>query len=120
MTGELTSAVIGYLGPIPEAQADAYAEAGFVVGRDKIGYAGIEAQYQDVLAGTNGRKLVERDVGGQALREVGEVTQPVPGNNLRLTIDTRLQAAAVTALRGRMEFINRLWRSTDAAQLVMP
>jgi len=106
-TGDLTSAVIGYLGPIPEAQADIYAEAGFVVGRDKIGYAGIEAQYQDVLAGTNGRKLVEHDVGGQALREVGEVTQPVPGNNLRLTIDTRLQAAAVTALRGRMEFMNR-------------
>ena len=106
-TGDLTSAVIGYLGPIPEAQADTYAEAGFVVGRDKIGYAGIEAQYQDVLAGTNGRKLVEHDVGGQALREVGEVTQPVPGNNLRLTIDTRLQAAAVTALRSRMEFMNR-------------
>ncbi|MBM2844030.1 MAG: mrdA [Anaerolineales bacterium] len=106
-TGELTSAVIGYLGPIPEAQADTYAEAGFIVGRDKIGYAGIEAQYQDRLAGTNGRKLVEHDVGGQALREVGEVTQPVPGNNLRLTIDTRLQAAAVTALRGRMEFMNR-------------
>jgi penicillin-binding protein 2 len=106
-TGELTSAVIGYLGPIPEAQAESYAEAGFVVGRDKIGYAGLESEYQDVLAGTNGRKLVEHDVAGAALREVGEVSQPVPGNNLRLTIDVRLQAAAVTALRSRMEFINR-------------
>ncbi len=106
-TGELTSAVIGYLGPIPEAEAETYAEAGFVVGRDKIGYAGIEAEYQDVLAGTNGQKLVEHDVAGQALREVGEVTQPVPGSNLRLTLDTRLQAAAVTALRSRMEFMNR-------------
>jgi penicillin-binding protein 2 len=106
-TGELTAAVIGYLGPIPEGLAEAYAAAGFVVGRDKIGYAGIEAQYQDVLAGTNGRKLVEADVAGQALREVGEVVQPIPGNNLRLTIDTRLQSVALTALRSRMDFINR-------------
>jgi penicillin-binding protein 2 len=106
-TGELTSAVIGYLGPIPEAAAETYADAGFVVGRDKIGYSGIEAEYQDILAGTNGHKIVERDVAGQALREVGEVTQPVPGNNLRLTIDTRLQSAAATALRSRMEFMNR-------------
>jgi penicillin-binding protein 2 len=106
-TGELTAAVIGYLGPIPEGLAEAYEAAGFVVGRDKIGYAGIEAQYQDVLAGTNGRKLVEADVAGQALREVGEVVQPIPGNNLRLTIDTRLQSVALTALRSRMDFINR-------------
>src|SRR3972149_6993941 len=85
---------------------DAWPIAGFVVGRDKIGYSGIEAEYQDVLAGANGRKLVEHDVAGQALREVGDVTQPVPGNNLRLTIDTRLQAAAQRARRGGMEFIN--------------
>ena len=106
-TGELTAAIIGYLGPIPAASAESYEAAGFVVERDKIGYAGIEAQYQEVLAGTNGRKLVEADVAGQALREVGEVVQPVPGHNLRLTIDTRLQSVALTALRTRMDFINR-------------
>jgi penicillin-binding protein 2 len=107
-TGALTSAVIGYLGPIPEAQAEDYRARGFVLGRDKVGYSGIELEYQDDLAGKNGQKLVERDVAGQAMREVGEVRQPVPGQNLRLTLDTRLQAAAVTALRTRMEFMNRV------------
>jgi penicillin-binding protein 2 len=110
-TGDLTSAVIGYLGPIPAAFEDYYLSRGFVSGRDKIGYAGIEVgfggMYQDVLAGQNGEKQVERDVAGQQLREVGIVTQPIAGNSLRLTIDTRLQAAAETALRNRMEFINR-------------
>jgi penicillin-binding protein 2 len=110
-TGDLTSAVIGYLGPIPAAFEDYYLARGFVSGRDKIGYAGIEVgfggMYQDVLAGQNGEKQVERDVAGQQLREVGIVTQPIAGNSLRLTIDTRLQAAAETALRNRMEFINR-------------
>jgi len=106
-TGELTSAVIGYLGPITQELQEEYQALGFVAERDKIGYSGIELQYQAVLAGRNGQKLVEHDVAGKDLREVGEVIQPVPGNNLRLTIDTRLQAAAVSALRNRMEFINR-------------
>ncbi|MCK5633835.1 MAG: hypothetical protein KAI06_02055, partial [Anaerolineales bacterium] len=110
-TGELTAATIGYLGPIPANLADYYEDLGFLKERDKIGYAGIEVGYfgmfQEILAGQNGLKLVERDVAGQHLREVGTYTQPIPGNNMRLTIDTRLQAAAETALRNRMDFINR-------------
>jgi len=110
-TGELTAATIGYLGPIPAGLADYYEEQGFLKERDKIGYAGIEVgflgMYQEILGGQNGLKLVERDVAGQYLRDVGTFTQPIPGNNMRLTIDTRLQAAAETALRNRMDFINR-------------
>lgn len=106
-TGALTSAIIGYLGPIPASLAQELEDLGFVADRDRIGYSGIEAAYQPVLAGSNGFKQVEEDVAGRPLREVGEVRQPTPGNSLRLTIDTRLQAAADTALRNRMEFINR-------------
>jgi penicillin-binding protein 2 len=106
-TGALTSAILGYLGPIPASLAEELEELGFVADRDRIGYSGIEAAYQLVLAGSNGFKQVEEDVAGRPLREVGEVRQPTPGNSLRLTIDTRLQAAADTALRNRMEFINR-------------
>jgi penicillin-binding protein 2 len=107
-TGDLTSAVIGYLGPVPAALIEFYVEErGLDPNRDRVGYAGIEFQYQDVLAGQNGLKFIEEDVAGQELREIGEVRQPVPGNSLRLTLDTRLQAAAETALRNRMEFMNR-------------
>jgi penicillin-binding protein 2 len=106
-TGDLTAAIIGYLGPIPASLKDYYEDLGFVVDRDKIGYDGIEYWYQEILAGQNGQKEVERDVAGQQLREVGIVTQPIPGNSLRLTIDTRLQSAAETALINRMEFLNR-------------
>jgi penicillin-binding protein 2 len=106
-TGALTSAVLGYMGPIPESLQDAYEALGFVVDRDLIGYAGIEAAYQTLLAGSNGFKQVEEDVAGNPLREVGEVTQPTPGYSLRLTIDTRLQAAADSALRNQMAWVNR-------------
>ncbi len=56
-TGELTSEIIGFLGPIPESMEEYYTELGFVAGRDKVGYAGIEATMQDTLAGKNGLRL---------------------------------------------------------------
>jgi len=106
-TGDLTSAVIGYLGPIPAAQVDFWEGLGFIADRDKVGYGGIELNYQDILAGQNGLKLVEKDVAGSLLAEVGPGNPAVAGNNLKLTIDTRLQAIADSALENRMEFLNR-------------
>jgi penicillin-binding protein 2 len=106
-TGQLTSAVIGYLGPIPEAEVDFWESLGFVAERDKVGYGGVELTYQNTLAGQNGLKLVERDVAGQQLREVGAGNPAIAGNSLRLSLDTRLQAVAETALLNRMEFLDR-------------
>ena len=106
-TGSLTSALIGYLGPIPEQEVDYYTDLGFVAARDRVGYAGVEFSFQNELAGRNGQKDVEVDVAGQILREVGEIVAPQPGNSLRLTIDARLQAAAETALLTRMAFLDR-------------
>jgi len=106
-TGVLTAAFIGYMGRIPESLVEFYEERGFVTDRDLVGYAGLEYQYQDVLAGRNGSGLVEVDVAGRVIRSLGDITPAVPGNSLRLTIDTRLQAAAESALRNRMEFLDR-------------
>lgn len=106
-TGELTSSVIGYLGPIPAEQKDFYEERGFVTARDKVGYAGIELTFNETLSGTNGQKLVEKDVAGLQLREVGAGNPAIPGNSIKLTIDSRLQTVARTALENRMDFINR-------------
>lgn len=106
-TGGLTAAVIGYLGPIPEDFEDYYRGLGFEPSRDRVGYGGIELYFQDILAGTNGSEQVEVDVAGQQLREVGPIEPATPGNSLRLTIDTRLQAAAETALVNRMAFLDR-------------
>jgi penicillin-binding protein 2 len=106
-TGQLTAAVIGYLGPIPEAEQVFWESLGFVAERDKVGYGGVELIFQDTLAGQNGLKLVERDVAGLELREVGAGNPAIAGNSLQLSIDTRLQAAAETALINRMDFLDR-------------
>ncbi|MEK7682819.1 MAG: hypothetical protein AAB321_02095, partial [Chloroflexota bacterium] len=76
-TGVLTSAVIGYLGPIPAAEVEFWESLGFIADRDKVGYGGIEFAYQELLAGQNGLKLVEKDVAGSLLHEVGAGNPPM-------------------------------------------
>jgi penicillin-binding protein 2 len=97
-TGSLTANLIGFLGPIPAADEQAYRAQGLLPNRDKVGYAGLELQYQDILAGINGERVVEVDVGGQILRDILPPVAPVPGQNVKLTIDTRLQQAAEAVL----------------------
>ena len=106
-TGELTSEVIGFLGPIPESLEDYYTDLGFVPGRDKVGYAGVEATMQEELGGTNGLRVVEEDVAGKVIRDLEPPVDPEPGLNIKLTIDTRLQEAAKAALVGNIDWWNR-------------
>ncbi len=97
-TGSLTANVIGFLGPIPARDEQTYRDKGFVPNRDKIGYAGVEAALDEILTGTPGRRTIQVDVAGKELRNLEAPVAPVPGNNLKLTIDTRLQTAAETVL----------------------
>ncbi len=108
-TGELTAALIGFLGPIPADSSQAFEDLGFVTDRDKIGYAGIEVQYQDELGGTNGLREVEVDVSGQILRDISPPIAPIPGDNIKLTIDMRLQDAATTILEQELDDWNRFY-----------
>ncbi len=105
-TGNLTSEIIGFLGPIPAALEDYYVEQGFVANRDKVGYAGVEQTLNDILAGTNGTRVVEVNVAGEEIRNIEEPVEPIPGNDVYLTIDTRLQAVAREALIGEIEYWN--------------
>lgn len=108
-TGEQTAEIIGFLGPIPEVLLDYYTDLGFVSGRDKVGYMGIENSMQDVLAGTNGRRVVEVTVGGEVVRDIEEPIEPVPGADIHLTIDYRLQMAARAALVEQLRYWNDFW-----------
>jgi penicillin-binding protein 2 len=105
-TGWLTTEIIGFLGPIPAVQEEEFLAKGFIPGRDKVGYSGIEAWMQDELGGKNGQRVVEVDVAGQELRDLQPPSDPFPGNNVQLTIDTRLQTAAKEALIGEIQSWN--------------
>ncbi len=111
-TGSLTADVVGFLGPIPAVLAEEYEAQGLVADRDKVGYAGVEAQLQDILSGTNGLRVVEVDAAGAEVRELEPPIEAVPGLNVELTIDTRLQAAAQAALLGEINFWNTWFNET--------
>lgn len=105
-TGSLTASVIGFLGPIPASLETAFENRGFVTRRDKIGYAGIETSMDDVLLGKNGLRVVQVDVAGQVLRNLEPPIATEAGNNVMLTLDTRLQKAAETALTDEIDYWN--------------
>ena len=104
-TGLLTSHLIGYMGPLPN---DDYLDYGYEK-TDRVGYAGLEAIMEAELSGAKGEKQIEVDVAGQELRVVGQPTDPLPGMNVHLTIDARLQAAAHHALTNTLTTIEQLW-----------
>ena len=105
-TGSLTASMIGFLGPIPAAQEEEFKAKGLEPNRDKVGYAGLELEYQDLLAGVNGTRTVEVDVAGKQLRTLGEPVAPRAGENLSLTIDTRLQQAATAIMEREINYWN--------------
>lgn len=121
-TNSLTSAIVGFLGPISAAEEEYFVERGFVPGRDKVGYAGVERYFQSFLGGKNGRRLVEVDVAGKVIRDVAPPVPPTPGFNIRLTLDTRLQSAAEAILVDEINYWNtrlNTIRSTSGVVIAM-
>jgi len=100
--GALVSQLVGYLGAIPEEEADAYIAQGYDPSSDRIGYAGVEAYYEEWLRGTPGQRYQEEDVLGRVVRVLGEEVPAVPGHNVYLTIDLELQQVAQDALLRQM------------------
>jgi penicillin-binding protein 2 len=111
-TGSLTANIVGFLGPIPAALEEVYEARGFIANRDKVGYAGVETSLDDILLGKNGQRVVQIDVAGQVLRNLEPPVEPIPGNNLVLTIDTRLQKAAEAALIDEINYWNTYFSTT--------
>jgi penicillin-binding protein 2 len=89
--GPLTSHILGYIGPIPQEQAETYEAQGYDPNRNLVGLTGVERSFEQVVRGQDGQKLVEVDVAGREVRTVGEARPAVPGNSLRLTLDLDLQ-----------------------------
>ena len=104
-TGEMTSHLVGYMGPLP---SDSYLDYGYVRA-DRVGYAGIEAVLESELSGTKGAREIEVDVAGKQIRTVGPTIAPSPGLNVHLTIDMRVQALATHALTRTIGLMNQLW-----------
>jgi penicillin-binding protein 2 len=96
--GPAMAHVLGYVGRIStddEAKMDREQRAAYR-GTTHIGKDGIELYYEPQLHGRMGRETVETNAVGRLLRTVDR-SPPVPGLDLYLSIDARLQLAAIEA-----------------------
>jgi penicillin-binding protein 2 len=71
---------------------------------DMVGKDGIEKAFEDYLKGTNGRKSLDQ-TGGNSSSDTIYSKEPIPGNNVVLTIDKDLQQVAETSLEKTIKSI---------------
>ncbi len=94
--GELFSHALGYVGRISEQELWEVDETNYR-GTHHIGKIGVEKFYEDILHGQVGYQNVETNAHGRVLR-VLERSDPMPGADIYLHLDSRLQQAALDAL----------------------
>ena len=74
------------------------------VGVDATGLAGLEFEYEDILAGTPGMRIAELSADGLPIASGVEVVEPaMPGRTLMTTLDREVQYLAQDALQRAVE-----------------
>ena len=97
--GEHFAHSVGYVGRINERELKELDPVDYS-GTHHIGKTGTEKFYEDLLHGQVGYEEVETNARGRVLR-VLKHTDPVPGKDITLHLDLKLQEAAEAALAGR-------------------
>ncbi len=105
--------ILGYTGTISESQLEEFNSQGQkYISSDIVGKAGIESAYEEQLQGERGEQKVFVDSTGKVLSVVSE-KDSTAGNDVYLTIDSKLQKAAYTILEKKIasilisEIVNR-------------
>ncbi len=88
--GALAAHLVGYIGEISEGQLNDPAYADYRPG-DLIGKAGLERSYERFLQGEQGLRKLEVNARGTIL-DVLALRDPVPGADLKTSLDLELQA----------------------------
>ena len=104
--GSLAAHLLGYVGEISEAELELERYQGYKAG-DMIGKQGVEFTYDRWLRGIDGLRTLEVNALGQAVGTL-ESREPVPGRDLRLTLDLEVQRATEQALREGMQAARRI------------
>jgi penicillin-binding protein 2 len=91
--------ILGYVGEITRSELDKRSDEGYKL-KDLLGKEGVENTYDNFLRGEDGGQRLEIDVYGRPVRTVGE-QDPIPGNDMRLTVDLELQKVVEKSLEGK-------------------
>ncbi|HYM81170.1 MAG TPA: penicillin-binding protein 2 [Candidatus Limnocylindria bacterium] len=92
--GTLGAHLLGYAGEINEAELTERKERGYRSG-DLIGRTGVERTYEEMLRGQDGAEFVVVNAMGKRVSTLteGPPRPPVPGHDLVLTVDFKVQQA---------------------------
>ena len=105
--GTTASHILGYIGKISQPfEIEKYIrEEGYSPGT-LIGKTGIEESYELQLNGVSGIRKVEVDVVGNTTNVIEEIS-PVPGDNIYLSIDLKLQKTAEEAMKHTLDQLSK-------------
>lgn len=95
------SHILGYEGIINEEEFSQLMDRGYSI-TDYIGKAGLELSYEDILRGRNGSEQIEVDALGKQIQKLS-YKEPIPGQDIVLSIDIELQKYAEKILKKHLE-----------------
>lgn len=104
MRGETAAHIRGTIGAISAEQYAELKDKGYGMS-DTLGISGIERALENVLRGENGIRTILRDSSGSAISD--EITKTVvPGNSVKLTIDSDMQDTMQTVLENQINWLH--------------
>lgn len=114
--GTLAGHVLGYIHSINQDELTA-SNAVYNI-NSLIGKSGIEKEYEDDLRGTYGARRLEVDANA---RPIGELVtlEPVPGNNLKLTLDNKLQTVMESSLDSNLTRLQQKYPKAKVGAAVL-
>jgi penicillin-binding protein 2 len=101
----VASHVVGFLGAIKEGELEMYRNLGYDPDA-RVGQFGVEQTYESMLRGEPGFVKYEVDSRGRILRQLDR-REPIPGNDVQLTIDLQMQQFAEQALQTQLRVRQR-------------
>lgn len=100
VNNEINNSLVGFTGEINAQEVGLLSFTNKYQIKDLIGRAGLQKQYEDILKGTNGGRIVEVDTQGNVERDLGEKPS-LPGKDLQTNIRSDLQKIAYEGLAGK-------------------
>lgn len=119
VNNELGAHIFGYVSEINDEELEKGKNDGYKTG-DIVGKFGLEKVYDRELRGVDGGNQVEVDVTGRPVNVLGK-KDTIPGKNLILTIDYRIQKAAEIAIDEQLIYMQTKsnFRNAKAAAAVV-
>ena len=96
--GALFEDVVGFVGRINETDINTIDKINYQAS-NFIGKTGVEQYYETSLHGKIGYQKIQMNAFGKLIKQL-DVTPPISGDNLYLTLDSKLQTVAYQALQG--------------------